>query len=70
MKNAPFAETLVSADTKNADALAARQHLQTVLDQINPAAGKMDPGGPTKKQKKALKNQPAMDTENANAPSE
>jgi arylsulfatase A len=70
MKNAPFAETLVPADTKNADALAARQRLQAVLDQLNPAAGKTDPGGPTKKQRKALKNQPAMDTEKANAADE
>ena len=68
MKNAPFAETFVPPDTKDDAALAARQHLQTVLDQLNPAAGKVFSGGPGKKKKK--KNQPEMegDNENANAP--
>jgi len=70
MKNAPFAETLVPADTKDADALAARQRLQAVLDQLNPAAGKMDPGPPANKKMKAAKKQPVEDSENANAPSQ
>ena len=63
MKNAPFTEPLVPADTKDGDALAARQRLQTVLDQLNPAAGKTDPGG---SKKKKHKNQPVQDSENAN----
>ncbi len=63
MKNAPFTEPLVAADTKDADALAARQRLQTVLDQLNPAAGIMFEG---KNKAKAAKNQPPEDSENAN----
>ena len=39
MSGAPYAEPLVPADTKNETAIAARQRLQTVLDQLNPAAG-------------------------------
>jgi len=70
MKNAPFTEPLVPADTKDADALAARQRLQAVLDQLNPAAGKMDPGPPANKKMKAAKKQPVEDSENANAPSQ
>jgi arylsulfatase A len=56
MKNAPFEETLVSADTKNATALSARKNLQAVLDKLNPAAGKVDPGdGSGKHAKKSKK---------------
>jgi len=68
MKNAPFAEPLVPADTKDSDALAARQRLQAVLDQLNPAAGKVDPS--LQKKKKNRKNQPVQDSQNANAPNE
>jgi len=69
MKNSPFAETLVPATTQDTEALAARQRLQTVLDQLNPAAGKVDPGREGKKNKRARKrnHQPAQDSENANA---
>ena len=52
MKNAPYAEPLVPADTKDADALAARQRLQAVLDQLNPATGKVNPGEIKPKKKK------------------
>ena len=75
MKNAPFAEPLVPANTKDGDALAARQRLQTVLDQLNPAAGKVDPGGKGNKKKKARgtkadQNNKSMDSQNANDPDE
>ena len=67
MKNAPFAEPLVPADTQDGNVLAARKRLQTVLDQLNPAAGKVDPGPQAKKKMKAGKKQPLQDSENANA---
>ena len=70
MKNAPYVEPLVPADTKDSDALAARQRLQAVLDQLNPAAGKVDPRALDKKIKKKGKKQPVEDTQNANAPDE
>ena len=44
MKNAPYAEPLVSTNTQDAVAIAARKHLQTILGQLNPAGGIMDPG--------------------------
>jgi arylsulfatase A len=68
MKNAPFAEPLVPVDTKDSEALAARQRLQAVLDQLNPAAGKVDPGWQPARKRQARKNQPVRDSENANAP--
>jgi len=51
MKDAPFAEELVPADSSAADAKAARQRLQAVLDELNPKGGKTVPadGGGTKK---------------------
>ena len=69
MKKAPYAEPLIPASTKDGDALAARQRLQAVLDQLNPAVGKVDPGN-LKKKKKMRRNQFAMDSENANEPDE
>jgi arylsulfatase A-like enzyme len=42
MKNAPFVEKPVAADTQDADARAAREKLQKVLDTLKPAAGKVD----------------------------
>jgi hypothetical protein len=42
LKEAPFEEKLVPADTKDAEAVAARKRLQGVLDQLNPAAGKTE----------------------------
>jgi arylsulfatase A len=41
MKDAPFEEKLVAADTKDAAARAGREKLQKVLDTLNPAAGKV-----------------------------
>jgi protein involved in polysaccharide export with SLBB domain len=44
MKNAPYAEPLVSTNTQDPAAVAARQRLQTILDQLNPAGGIVDQG--------------------------
>jgi arylsulfatase A len=40
MKDSPFVEQLVSADSKDKAAAAARKRLQAVLDKLNPAGGK------------------------------
>ena len=42
MKDAPFVEKPVAANTKDADARAAREKLQKVLDTLKPTAGKVD----------------------------
>jgi len=47
MSQAPFAETLVAADTKEPAAIAARNRLQAVLDQLNPGGGILDDGDGT-----------------------
>jgi arylsulfatase A len=47
MSDAPFAEKLVAADTKDAAAIAARRRLQAALDQLNPAGGIQDEGDGT-----------------------
>ena len=79
MRNAPYAEPLVPADTKDGEAIAARQHLKTVLDQLDPAGGKVAPGhgngGGKKAKKKAGKRNAGRADENndggnANAPDE
>ncbi len=44
MKNAPFEETLVAADTQDKEVIAARQRLLKVLDTLNPAGGILDDG--------------------------
>lgn len=44
MSDAPFSEKPVSADTKDAKAIAARQRLQAALDALNPAGGHLDDG--------------------------
>jgi arylsulfatase A len=44
MHNAPYAEPLVAADTKDEAAIAARKKLQGVLGQLNPAGGIVDQG--------------------------
>ena len=44
MSDAPFAEKLVAADTKDVAAVAARKRLQAALDQLNPAGGVPDTG--------------------------
>lgn len=43
MTDAPFVESLVSADTTDAAAVAARKRLQSVMDDLNPAGGKKVP---------------------------
>ncbi|MBM4143625.1 MAG: hypothetical protein FJ225_08565 [Lentisphaerae bacterium] len=43
MKDAPFTEPLVPADSKDPEAAAARKRLQAVLDKLNPAGGKLPP---------------------------
>jgi len=40
MKDSPFVEQLVPADSKDEAAVAARTRLQAVLDKLNPAGGK------------------------------
>jgi arylsulfatase A len=62
MKDAPFEEKLVPADTQDADAIAARKRLQAVLDQLNPAGGKVEAVKPkaAKVGKKAGKAQKAQ----------
>ena len=57
MRKAPFEEILVPADTKDAEAVAARMRLQKVLETLNPAGGKVDDGivKPIKKKKKMKK---------------
>ncbi len=62
MSKAPFEEIAVPADTKNADAIAARTRLQTELDRLNPAGGFKDTGDGSgrhanKKPKNKSKNQ-------------
>lgn len=59
LKEAPFEEKLVAADTKDAQAMAVRQRLQAVLDQLNPAGGKTEAARPREGQaaKKARKGQ-------------
>ena len=44
MSGAPFKEPLVAASAQNGHAATARKRLQTVLDQLNPAGGIVDPG--------------------------
>ena len=40
MKDSPFVEQLVAADSTDQTAAAARKRLQAVLDKLNPAGGK------------------------------
>jgi len=40
MSNAPFTEPVVPKSTTNPEAIAALNPLQSVLDQLNPKAGK------------------------------
>jgi arylsulfatase A len=47
MRNAPFEEILVAANTTDPAAIAARKRLQTALDLLNPAGGILDDGDGT-----------------------
>ncbi|AKC83660.1 hypothetical protein IMCC26134_14345 [Verrucomicrobia bacterium IMCC26134] len=47
MSDAPFSEKPVAADSTEPVAVAARQRLKTVLDQLNPAGGIPDTGDPS-----------------------
>ena len=56
MEDAPFVESLVPADTQDAEAIAARKRLQAVLDKLNPAGGKVvQPGEQVPKAAKGAK---------------
>ena len=55
MKQAPFEEKPIPADTQDAEALAARKRLQGVLDHLNPAAGKTVPPGSERPRKAGTK---------------
>jgi arylsulfatase A len=81
MRNAPYAEPLVATNTQDLAAIAARQRLQAILDQLNPAGGIVDPGDGSGKhankknkagkkpgKKKAAVGADGMDSENANGP--
>lgn len=52
MKDAPFVEAPVPAETTDAAAIAARKRLQAALDSLNPAGGKLAPDRPAAKAKK------------------
>ena len=47
MSNAPFHETRVPTETKNAAAIASRKRLQAALDQLSPGSGFVDDGDGT-----------------------
>jgi arylsulfatase A len=51
MKQAPFEEKPIPADTTSADAVAARKRLQAVLDRLNPGGGKTETIAPDGKGK-------------------
>jgi hypothetical protein len=58
MKDAPFNEILVPADSKDPAAVAARERLSKVLSELNPAGGFTSEGsgrGGNKDAKKAKK---------------
>jgi arylsulfatase A len=55
MKDAPFVEAPVAADTTDPAAQAARKKLEGVLAELNPAAGKTVPAGTNAKDKAARK---------------
>ena len=69
MKNAPFEEKPVPADTQDAQAVEARKRLQAVLDKLNPSGGKAEtqparkadtqPGGKLPRKARLKANQPA-----------
>jgi len=52
LKDAPFVEAPVAADTKDAEAIAGRKHLQAVLDELKPTGDANDVGKPRRPGKK------------------
>ncbi len=74
MKNAPFKGPLVPAGAQSAAAVAARQRLQGVLTQLDPADGKYGPaygihiGQIRNVTNRSFHGPGMMDTQNANAP--
>ncbi|MCX7008128.1 MAG: sulfatase-like hydrolase/transferase [Kiritimatiellaeota bacterium] len=73
MRSAPFAETLVPVDKQDDAATTARKRLQAVLDQLNPAGGKVGPGGDSESEgpkKKGGKKGAKKKSENSNGPEE
>jgi arylsulfatase A len=73
LSDAPFTEKLVPADTKNAEANAARKRLQIALNKLDPAGGIVDEGDGTgrhkgkEKKKKEKKNKNSKkDTDDKN----
>lgn len=81
MKNAPFAEPLIATNTQDPAAILARNRLQTILDQLNPAGGIVDPGDGSGRhaanvareakraaKKKARQSGESLDSQNANGP--
>ena len=84
-KNAPYAEPLVSSATPDQTAVLARQRLQEILTQLNPAGGIVDPGSGSgrhannekraakkaaKKKNKSTSNSENMDDETVNGPND
>jgi arylsulfatase A len=66
MKDAPFVEAPVAADSSDPAAQSARKQLQAVLDELNPAAGKTTPRDAKKaKPKERLKKKAAESAEAA-----
>ena len=51
MSDAPFVEKLITADAQSASAKAARQKLQAVLKELDPASGKTAAGEPNARKK-------------------
>ncbi len=70
MRGAPFKETVVPHNTQDLAAIDARKRLQAVLDELNPAAGYLDPGdGSGMRPKLGLRRlMRPNDSENANGP--
>jgi arylsulfatase A len=68
MKDAPFVEAPVAADTTDAAAATARKQLQAVLDELNPASGKVAPPNAGKKKANKKAKQQAKAKADAKAP--
>jgi arylsulfatase A len=56
MRDAPFTEKLVAADTTDPQAVEARKRLRAVLDQLNPQGGILDQGDGTGRASNRQKN--------------